>query len=179
VKLPSPRDIPRGAASVAVALALIAGVVAGRDEPGANGSPANRASEQPRATAANAAQPGLPDLDIEKLSRAAKSGEVTDLFALKTAMLAPAPPATSAVASPPPPPPAKPTAPPLPFGYFGKWVDGEKNVVFLWRNNEGYGVVAGDTVDGTYRVDSITESSIDFTYLPLGSKQTLLITEPN
>jgi hypothetical protein len=67
----------------------------------------------------------------------------------------------------------------LPFRYFGKWVDGEKTVVFLWQNNEGRSVSAGDTVDGTYQIESITEASVNFIYLPLGSKQTLPITNPD
>jgi hypothetical protein len=182
MKLSFVRDIPRGAAAVVVALALIAGAVVGRDGAQAD-SPADRTPEPapaPTATAA-AAQTSVPDLDLEKLNRSARSGEITDLFAPKTAMLAPAPAAPAAVPplpAPPPEPPPAPTAPPLPFRYFGKWVDGEKTVAFLWRNNEGYSVAAGETVDG-YRVEAITDSSIDFTYLPLGSKQTLPITEPN
>jgi len=82
------------------------------------------------------------------------------------------------VTPPPPPPPAPPSAPPLPFRYFGKWIDGDRTVVFLWNNSDGHSVAAGDTVEGTYRIESITDSSIDFVYLPLGSKQTLPISRP-
>ena len=177
MKLVLPRDIPRRATTAVLALALVAGVVAGRDQPSADSPQAER-SPEPAASAA-AAQASLPDLELEKLNRPAKSGKIADLFAPKTAMLAPPPPPAPAVAPSPPPPPPAPTTPPLPFRYFGKWADGEKTVVFLWRNNEGYSVSAGDTVDGSYRVDSIAESSVQFTYLPLGTKQTLPITEPN
>ena len=177
MKLSFVRDIPRGAAAVVIALALVAGAVVGRDGAQAD-SPVDRTPEPAPAPAASAAatQASLPDLDLEKLNRSARNGKITDLFAPKTAMLAP-PAAAAIVPSPPTPPPA-PTTPPLPFRYFGKWVDGEKTVAFLWRNNEGYSVAAGETVDG-YRIEAITESSIDFTYLPLGSKQTLPIAEPN
>ncbi len=90
----------------------------------------------------------------------------------------PPPPVTVVIAAPPPPPPAPPSAPPLPFRYFGKWIDGDRTVVFLWNASEGYSVAAGDTVEGTYRIESITDSSVDFVYLPLGSKQTLPISKP-
>jgi len=179
MKLRLPRDIPRRAAAAVVALALVAGVVAGRDQSTADPSRDTAPDPAPvSAVNATSVQPALPDLDLEKLNRPAKAGKITDLFAPKTAMLAP-PPAPVAVAPPPRAPPPAPTAPPLPFRYFGKWVDGQKTVVFLWRNNEGYSASAGDTVDGTYRVESITESSVDFTYLPLGTKQTLPIIEAN
>lgn len=180
MKLGMPRDIPRRAAAAILALALVAGVVAGRDQSSADPSRDTAPDPAPASVASVApAQAALPDLELEKLNRPARAGEITDLFAPpKTAMLAP-PPAPAAVAPPPRAPPPAPTAPPLPFRYFGKFEDGQKTVVFLWRNNEGYSVSAGDTVDGTYRVDSITESSVDFTYLPLGSKQTLPITEAN
>lgn len=179
MKLRLPRDIPRRAAAALLALALVASVVAGRDQAPASGSEDPASDPAPMsAVNAAAAQPALPDLDLEKLNRPAREGKIADLFAPKTAMLAPPPPA--AVVTPPPrAPPEPPTAPPLPFRYFGKWIDGEKTVVFLWRNNEGYSVAAGDTVDGTYRIESIDDSSVKFVYLPLGTPQSLPITEPN
>ena len=174
MKLSFPREIPRRAALVVVALALIASVVAGREEP----APDPQAAPAP-APAANGATPqvSLPDLDLDKLNRSVRSNRITDLFASK-AVLPPPPPVAMVVAPPPPPPPAPPAAPPLPFRYFGKWIDGDRTVVFLWNNGEGQSVAAGDTVEGAYRIEAITDSSIDFVYLPLGSKQTLPISKP-
>ena len=174
MKLPFPRDVPRRAAVVVVALALIASVVAGREEPSAD--PQREPASAP-ATGEPTPQASLPDLDLDKLIRASRTNKITDLFASKAFMPAPPPAAVAITPAPPPPPPA-PAAPALPFRYFGKWVDGEKTIVFLWQNNEGRSVSAGDTVDGTYQIESITESSVNFIYLPLGSKQTLPITNP-
>jgi hypothetical protein len=178
MKLPLPRDIPRRAAVVVVALALIASVVAGREEPSAD--PHDRARESAVASTANglAPQPSLPDLDLDRLNRAVRNNKITDLFASRAAVPAP-PPVTAAITPLPPPPPPAPTTPALPFRYFGKWVDGEKTAVFLWQNNEGRSVSAGETLDGTYQIESITDSSVNFIYLPLGSKQALPITHPD
>jgi hypothetical protein len=174
-----PRDIPRRAAVVVVVLALIASVVAGREEPSADPQTDRaRESASPPTGDGPAPQSGLPDLDLDKLNRAARNNKITDLFASKASMPAP-PPAVAAITPPPPPPPPAPTPPPLPFRYFGKWVDGEKMAVFLWKDNEGHSASAGDTLDGTYRIESITDSSVNFIYLPLGSKQALPITHPD
>jgi len=124
-----------------------------------------------------AAPQAIPDLDLDKLNRSLRSNRITDLFASKAAV-PPPPPVAMVVAPPPPPPPAPPSAPPLPFRYFGKWIEGDRTMVFLWNNSEGHSVAAGDTVEGAYRIEAITDSSIDFVYLPLGSKQTLPISNP-
>jgi hypothetical protein len=176
MNLSFPREIPRRAALVVVALALIASVVAGREE---LSSDPQAVPEPAPAPAVNGATPqaSLPDLDLDKLNRSVRSNRITDLFASKPAV-PPPPPVVVAITPPPPPPPARPSAPPLPFRYFGKWIDGDRTVVFLWNNSEGHSVAAGDTVEGTYRIEAITESSVDFVYLPLGSKQTLPISKP-
>ena len=175
MKVSLPREIPRRAALVVVALALIASVVAGREELSSDPQAAQEPAPAPAVNGAT--QPSLPDLDLDKLYRSVRSNRITDLFASK-ASVPPPPPVAIVVAPPPPPPPAPPAAPPLPFRYFGKWIDGDRTVVFLWNASEGYSVAAGDTLEGTYRIDAITDSSVDFTYLPLGSKQTLPISKP-
>jgi len=172
VKLSFPREIPRRAAAVVLALALIASVVAGREELSSD----PQAPEPAPAVNAAAPQASLPDLDLDKLNRSLRSNRITDLFASKAAV--PPPPPVAIVVTPPPPPPAPPSAPPLPFRYFGKWIEGDRTVVFLWNASEGHSVAAGDTLEGTYRIEAITDSSIDFVYLPLGSKQTLPISKP-
>jgi hypothetical protein len=177
MKLSFPREIPRRAAVVVVVLALIASVVAGREELSSDPQAAPEPASAP-AMNGTAPQASLPDLDLDKLNRSVKDNKITDLFASKAAVPTP-PPVTIAITPAPPPPPPAPTAPALPFRYFGKWVDGDRTVVFLWSNSEGYSVAAGDTVEGRYRIESITDSSVDFIYLPLGSKQTLPITKPD
>ncbi len=172
------RDIPPRAAAVVVALVLLAGVVTGREEPADTQSPQAKGTASASVMNGTATQPTLPDLDLDKLNRPRGEDKIDNLFASK-ALLAPPPVAVPVAITPEPPaPPPTPTAPPLPFRYFGKWVDEGKVVVFLWKNDEGHSVSAGTTVDGTYQIESITESSVNFIYLPLGSKQTLSITNP-
>lgn len=78
-----------------------------------------------------------------------------------------------------PAPAAPPAAPALPFRYLGRMADGERQIVFLERNREAMQVTAGDAIDGLYRIDSVSESSVVFTYLPLGVMQTLAVPAPN
>ncbi len=69
--------------------------------------------------------------------------------------------------------PAPPSAAPaLPFRYVGQLSQNGRLEVLLMRGAELHSVAAGETVDGEYRVDSITQSTIVFTYLPLKLKQT-------
>lgn len=82
---------------------------------------------------------------------------------------------------PPPPPPQpmqiipepEPVAPPLPFVFFGRYEDPPKRVVMLARNDELYTVSEGDVIDGTYRIEHITDGAVDLVYLPLGTNQTI------
>src|SRR2546426_7575146 len=82
--LSPPREIPRRAALVVVALALIASVVAGREE---LSSDPQAAPEPAPAPAVNGATPqaSLPDLDLDKLNRSVRSNRITDLFTSKAA----------------------------------------------------------------------------------------------
>src|SRR5262249_36862240 len=68
--------------------------------------------------------------------------------------------------------PAKPEAPPLPFRYLGKLIEDGKLSVFLANGGESLSVTAGARI-GDYRVDKVTKSEIQFTYLPLKTKQSL------
>jgi hypothetical protein len=80
-----------------------------------------------------------------------------------------------------PPPPAAsasvaiPVAPPLPFVYLGMKVEGDVWEVYLSRAEQTFIARVGQTLDGSYRVDSITPPSLVLTYLPLGQSQTLPI----
>lgn len=94
----------------------------------------------------------------------------------------PAPPA------PKPPPPvarpasaptvaAAPSAPPLPFqaigGIRGQKIGDGAPIAFLRHGEAVLTVKAGDEIDRTYRVESITHDAVEFTYLPLKQRQTL------
>jgi hypothetical protein len=77
----------------------------------------------------------------------------------------------AAVAAPPPPP--APSAPALPFRYFGKLTQDGKTEVYVMRGDELVSIAAGRNIDDEYRVESISDTAIGFTYLPLKAKQSL------
>jgi hypothetical protein len=164
MKNPFKRDIPPGAAAVIVALTLLASVVTGGERLN------TPATTEPAGKPVAGAKEDM-DFDPSKLDRQRKEREIQDLFA------SPAPPVVAAapIAQPPP----RPAAPPLPFRYLGRLADGAKVLVFLERNHESLSVPAGETIDGLYRVESIADSSIEFVYLPLGTRQMLHVPAPN
>jgi hypothetical protein len=86
--------------------------------------------------------------------------------------------ATSWYVPPPPPkpePPPKPTAPPVPFTFMGRYEDATRSsvVVMLIKGDRLYTVSTGDVIEDTYRVDKITDKTIELIYLPLHTKQSL------
>ena len=92
---------------------------------------------------------------------------------------------TSTSWTPPPPPvkamppvaPPAPVAPPLPFKYMGKKFEANVWEVYLLRGEQSFLAREGSTIEGTYRVDSITSEQLNVTYLPLGQSQNLSIGE--
>lgn len=79
-------------------------------------------------------------------------------------------PAASALSAPP-------TAPALPFQAVGliagPGVTDGAPTAFLQQRDQVLLVKAGDTVAGTYHIDSVNSQQIELTYLPLKQKQTL------
>ncbi|MEO5658481.1 MAG: hypothetical protein ABIQ90_01610 [Polaromonas sp.] len=103
------------------------------------------------------------------------SGNEKDVF-IPHSWVSPPPPAPRPPPPPPPAPPPKPVAPPLPFSFVG--LLDEKGVarrVFLSKGEQLIIVKANDVLENRYRVDQITESSVDLTYLPLNQKQSISI----
>jgi hypothetical protein len=109
-------------------------------------------------------------LALDKLHRndTARLAGIKDVFQTQSWYVAPPPPPSLPAAPPPPPAP-----PPLPFAYMGQLLDNGKLTVFLTRQDQNYAVKPGDTLDGTYRVDSFESQRVVFTYLPLNMQQTL------
>ncbi|MGU7769068.1 hypothetical protein ACV229_02650 [Burkholderia sp. MR1-5-21] len=72
--------------------------------------------------------------------------------------------------------PAPPSAPPVPFTYVGE-LDAKavKPQVFLSNGDQLLIVSPGDVIDGQYRVDSVSESNVVLTYLPLNQVQVVSI----
>lgn len=112
----------------------------------------------------------VPRIDLERLRRTPQESPRADPFAQKSWVVAAR---RDALAAAPPPPPPAPKAPPLPFTFFGKAVEGGQVTVFLARGENSYAVRAGETLDGTYRVERVDERAVVFTYLPLGTRQEL------
>lgn len=159
------RDIPIGAAIAVAALALIASVVTGREE-----AAAPERAPPTEKTAPSATPQGEP-LPLDRLVRQKREGAIQDLFEVKQ------PPAPTAVVAKPAPPPA-PTAPPLPFTYLGRITKDGKVIVYLLKNQEMILAEAGQTLEGNYRLEGVSETAIDFVYLPLGTKQVLAVPAP-
>lgn len=154
-----------------LAMTLAAARWAGGQDPPAGPVRPERA-ERPSGSRDVASEP-LPELAIDKLGRRAPAASAKDLF-----------PATSweqqaraeQLKNNPPPkpaPPPPPQAPPLPFTYMGKMIEDGKVTVFLVRGDRNVIARAGDTIEGVYRVDSIDDRFVQFTYLPLNQTQQL------
>lgn len=94
-------------------------------------------------------------------------------------------PVSAKIRKPPPPvaaepaPPPPPTTPPLPFtavgAIQGKKIGNGQQQAFIQHGDNLTVIQKGDTVAGSYRVDNITADRVEFTYLPLGQKQSLLL----
>jgi hypothetical protein len=150
-------------ALIVAALALAAGVVAGREKPAVE-----LAAEAPRATQAAVRSEALAadtDLDLSVLERRGAAAPQADLFARRS--FAPARARQAPAAAP------APSAPPLPFRYIGQLIEDGKLEIILLRGSEHLTVAEPGALDAEYRVDALSESSIAFTYLPLNTRQTL------
>jgi len=84
------------------------------------------------------------------------------------------PPAPKLSSAPRVPPPA-PTAPPMPYRYAGKLVQGGHQSVLLAKGDMLFQVNEGETLDGAYRVESIGETQVTLTYLPLAHEERIAV----
>lgn len=73
--------------------------------------------------------------------------------------------------------PQRPQAPPVPYKYFGKMMEGEVPQAFLYQGDRVVVVKVGDVLANNYRVESIAPEIVSFIYLPLGTRQTVLLGE--
>jgi hypothetical protein len=153
MKLPALQSLKRPAL-ILTALALAAGMVAGRERPAVE-----LVEHSPRTV-----QPIDADLDISSLNRGGAQAPHHDPFARKT--FARAQPRAAAARS-------APGAPPLPFRYIGKLVEDGRLEVILLRGAEHFTVAAAGPLDAEYRVDEVSETRVALTYLPLNSSHVL------
>jgi hypothetical protein len=146
-------------ALIVAALALAAGVVAGREKPAVElAAPAPRAVQ-------SAALLADGELDLSVLERRGAAAPQADLFARRS--FVPARARQAAAAAP------APSAPPLPFRYIGQLIEDGKLEIILLRGAEHLTIAEPGALDAQYRVDALSETSIAFTYLPLNTRQTL------
>jgi hypothetical protein len=80
---------------------------------------------------------------------------------------------TPSVAIVPQPPPSPPETPPLPFRFIGTLENDGKRSVILQEDKETFIVHVGERVVDLYRVDRISATLVEFTYLPTHQRQTL------
>jgi hypothetical protein len=130
-------------------LALLAGVVVGREKP------TQQVFERKTQEA---------DFDVSRLEKRAAEAPASDPFAQRSFGA----PQGGQVAVQ-----AKPEAPALPFRYMGKVIEDGKLEILLLRGDEHFAVKAGQKIDAEYRLDKVTASALTFTYLPMKAKQTL------
>jgi hypothetical protein len=81
---------------------------------------------------------------------------------------------------PPPPPPPRPYVPPpppqapaLPYSYMGRWQEAGQTTYYLTRGSTPISVQSGQTLDGSWRLETVTNGMLNFTYLPLNQTRSL------
>lgn len=79
-----------------------------------------------------------------------------------------APPAIARASQPPPAPTSPPAAPPLPYRFAGIVRQGGESQVLVAKGEKVFPVQEGETLDGAYRVRSVSAQRIELEYLPLG-----------
>jgi hypothetical protein len=152
---------------IALALVLVAARLVGREN---EGPPPVAPAARTHATV-NEQPAGRLEIELDRIAARKSGAPAGDPFrALSWQSVAQEEARKNA---PPPPPPPPPQAPPLPFTYMGKLIEDGRVVVFLTQGDRNYIVHPGDTIDGTYRVDAVTEQRLSLTYLPLKQKQEL------
>lgn len=77
---------------------------------------------------------------------------------------------------PPSPAPAAPPSPPqIPFNYLGRLDDGGKLSALLGESDVTHAGKVGDVINSVWRIERISEQTVDFTYLPLDAQVPLVL----
>ncbi len=71
-----------------------------------------------------------------------------------------------------------PTAPPLPYTLMGSYEQEDKTLYFLVKGDRVFDAKEGDVLEGTYRVDGVSNGQLKFTYLPLDISQEIRLGTP-
>jgi Cohesin domain len=148
-------------------VAAIAGYVL-LDEPPAGPGLAIAQSERAEPRAALKTAPA-ERLDLPE--RRGLSGARGELFSAPP----PAPKPALKKTQPAAPVAAAPVAPPNPYRFAGKMVSGSDEEIFLARGDVVIPVKIGETLDGSYKVESISAERIELVYLPLGTRERIVV----
>jgi hypothetical protein len=87
-----------------------------------------------------------------------------------------APPVTVQKAAPVASAPPAPAAPPVPYRFAGRVLKGAEEEVLVSKGELVFPVKVGDTLDGAYKVASISAERIELVYLPLGTADRIVVT---
>jgi len=82
-------------------------------------------------------------------------------------------PASKRTAASAAPAPAPIVAPPLPFRFAGQFYRDAGAEVYLGKGEDIFPVKEGDTLEGEYKVESVTSSEVRFLHVPSGTSQTM------
>ena len=69
--------------------------------------------------------------------------------------------------------------PPLPFQFMGRFTDDGKTAYFLQIDGQNVVARPGEKVNDSYLLDSVSGDTMNFVYLPLNQKQSLVVGDTN
>ncbi len=148
---------------IASAAAAVAGLAYFAPEP----PTAQVATTAPSASRQSTDAPPVSGLAPAALPERAEIGRVRgEPFAVRSWVPAAPPSARRAQQAP-----ERPVAPPMPYRYAGKLVRAGEAELFLSKGDVVFPVVMGETLDGVYRVESVTPNEITLLYVPLGIRE--------
>ncbi|MBI5889590.1 MAG: hypothetical protein HZB47_02795 [Nitrosomonadales bacterium] len=152
-----------------VALGAVATAIVMAATPGEEGAaePTRVAARAEREPARLGQQPETGQVELERLNRPQPKAGIGNAFGVTSWYVQPPRPA------PPPAPPSVPTAPPLPFTYLGLYADAPTLLAILLKGERMYTVAEGEVIENTYRIERVTPGTVEMTYLPLNTRQTL------
>lgn len=108
-------------------------------------------------------------------------GDYDDAFAVRSWTPPPPPPpkVTLAPKVQAPSTPPQPVVPSLPYRYLGRLEDGDLVTIFLGFGERNFAVKVGEVFEGNYRLESMQDNVLTFTYVPLNIRQTLSVERAN
>jgi hypothetical protein len=141
-------------------------------------APAAAIAAPPIDVVTEAGPPPAPGVDLQIHPRVADD-EMGNVFAKQSwapqaplkVMQEEAPQARQAAAHPGP--------PALPFQFMGRFTDEGKTAYFLQIDGQNVVARPGEKVNDSYLLDSVSGDTMNFIYLPLNQKQTLVVGDTN